>query len=134
MLGDAMKVAQFCVDQYLRRIDFSEAVSPTFETLNTLCWKHATHVPLDTLDLFVGQKKTLDLDSIYDNIVIKNRGGWCYELNGLFSMLLDAIGFKVSLLEGSCFMSGNDQFSSQFDHLLLKVNYKLNSSRHLKRA
>ena len=116
-----MKVDAFSVDLYFQRLGYHGSKSPTMKTLNELCWRHAKKIPMDTLDMFNSQLKTLDINKIYKSIILENRGGWCYELNGVFSLLLEALGYKVELLEGSCFMPGCDQFSFPFDHLLLKV-------------
>ena len=116
-----MEIKNFNLNIYLKRLNYSESRSPTFETLIKLCWSHVTHIPVDTLDVFNNRKKTLDLDEIYDSIILKGRGGWCYELNGLFAVLLKSLGYSVTLLEGSCYMPRYDKFSAPFDHLYLKV-------------
>ena len=38
--------------------------------------------------------------AIFDKIVVRRRGGFCYELNGLFAGLLRELGFEVTLLAG----------------------------------
>jgi len=116
-----MEIKKFNIDLYLMRINYTGSRFPTFETLSTLCWNHVTSIPVDTLDIFNNQKKDLDLDAIYNNIIMNGRGGWCYELNGLFAVLLTALGYDVTLLEGSCYMPTYDKFSGPFDHLYLKV-------------
>ena len=116
-----MQIDNFDVDVYFTRINYIGSKIPSFETLNNLCWSHVTHIPVDTLDIFNNQVKTLDLNSIYHNIIEKHRGGWCYELNGLFAVLLRALGYNVLLLEGSCYIPACDKFSAPYDHLYLKV-------------
>ncbi|XP_076819621.1 arylamine N-acetyltransferase, pineal gland isozyme NAT-3-like [Clavelina lepadiformis] len=116
-----LKCPSFNIDTYLERIGYSGSKTPNLENLTKLCWCQATSVPHDTLDIFGGLRKTLNLDKIYNDIVTKYRGGFCYEQNGLFGVLLEALGYSLTLLEGSCFIYSIDQFSSRFDHLLFKV-------------
>ncbi len=42
----------------------------------------------------------MDIPDIYEKIVTRNRGGYCFELNGLFGWLLSEIGFDVTHLMG----------------------------------
>ena len=54
------------------------------------------NVPFENLD--IQNKIKIDLDNLFDKIVIRNRGGFCYELNGLFYKLLKQIGFAVRMV------------------------------------
>nr|CAB3264208.1 arylamine N-acetyltransferase 2 [Phallusia mammillata] len=109
------------VQKYLQRIEYTGSRVANLDNLNQLCWCHATHVPQYTLDLFGGEGKQFDLENIYHKIVQLGLGGFCYELNGLFGNLLKLLGYKIELLQGSCFMQSSDEFNFPFDHLLLKV-------------
>ena len=117
-----LKCDSLDLDRYFERVCYSGTRNPSLKTLISLCWSHVQHIPWDTLDLFGGLNKELNLDKIYKNLVCLKRGGWCYEHNGLFGAVLEAMGFSVVLLEGSCFITAQDQFSSPHDHLLLKVS------------
>ena len=76
-------------------------------------------VPFENLDIHLGHPIKLDIPSFYDKVVRRRRGGFCYELNGLFGWLLDQLGFKVTLL--SVRVIGDGQQGPEFDHLLLLV-------------
>jgi arylamine N-acetyltransferase len=54
--------------------------------------------------------------ALYDKIVRRRRGGFCYELNGLFAWLLRQLGFTVTLLSARVAQADGD-FSPEFDHL-----------------
>jgi N-hydroxyarylamine O-acetyltransferase len=63
----------------------------------------------------------MDQEAFVRKIVEHNRGGFCYELNGAFSMLLQALGFQVTLLSARVPLAdGSD--SPEFDHLTLRVD------------
>ncbi len=81
-------------DQYLKRIGHTGDLSLNTETLNDLIYAHLLNVPFEGLDIF--EKHTepdLGIEAIYNKIVLKHRGGYCFELNSLFMSLLQAIGF-----------------------------------------
>lgn len=85
------------IDTYLARIGIGsrpEDTSP--ETLRALQAAHLTHVPYETMDIIRGVPFTLETDALYDKIVTRQRGGYCFELNGLFSWLLRSLGFPVT--------------------------------------
>ncbi len=62
----------------------------------------------------------LDIPLLYDKIVMRRRGGFCYELNGLFCELLTAMGFQVQMLSARV-RRDDGGFGPEFDHMLLKV-------------
>jgi N-hydroxyarylamine O-acetyltransferase len=62
----------------------------------------------------------LDEDALFDKVVARRRGGFCYELNGLFAALLRALGFSVDLLNARV-ANAQGEFGPPFDHLALRV-------------
>jgi N-hydroxyarylamine O-acetyltransferase len=62
----------------------------------------------------------LEPDALYDKIVMRRRGGLCYELNGSFAHLLRSMGFRVDLLSAAVFRP-NGAWGTPFDHLTLRV-------------
>jgi N-hydroxyarylamine O-acetyltransferase len=78
------------------------------------------NVPFENLDISVGRYIKLDLPSLFQKIVHERRGGYCYELNGLFAALLRTLGFRVDQLSAG--VAGPDgKFGPEFDHLTLLV-------------
>jgi N-hydroxyarylamine O-acetyltransferase len=77
-------------------------------------------VPFENLDIPLNQKIILSLPSLYEKIVLRKRGGFCYELNGLFNWLLEQIGFEVTLHSARVSTNGNE--GPEFDHLVLLVH------------
>ena len=85
------------VGAYLERIGYRGEVSSNLETLGKLMQCHLAAVPFENLDVFHGHlEPSLETERMFAKIVLNRRGGYCFELNGLFSKLLEAIGFSVS--------------------------------------
>jgi N-hydroxyarylamine O-acetyltransferase len=108
------------VERYLRRIDYRGSRQPSPELLHALHRQHLFTVAFENLDIPLGTHIRLDNDSLYDKIVSRHRGGFCYELNGLFGELLTALGFRVHILSARV-RREDGGFGPEFDHMLLKV-------------
>ncbi len=84
------------VQAYLDRIGFAGTPANDKETLDELVFCHQKSVPFETYDVHVfGQAPSLDEDAIYDKIVTRRRGGYCFELNKAFELLLAGLGFEA---------------------------------------
>lgn len=108
---------------YLRRIGYLGALHPTLETLRSLHYAHLLAVPFENLDIHRKVPIVLDEGALFEKIVGRRRGGFCYELNGLFAALLRDLGFRVTLLSGRVPRSEDDT-GPEFDHLALRVDLK----------
>ena len=86
-------------NEYLRRIGIEEKeIEPTLENLKLLQRRHLLNVPFENLDIHWKRPILLDSDNFYEKVVNKKRGGFCYELNGLFNELLKEIGFQTKII------------------------------------
>ncbi len=85
-------------DLYLARIGFVGRAVLTLACLEELCRFHLGSVPFENFDIHLGVPLRLDEASLFRKIVSRRRGGFCYELNGLFGWLLRDIGFEVEIL------------------------------------
>ena len=108
------------VQQYLRRIAYQGPRDPSATTLRNLHRQHLFTVPFENLDIALGTPILLDREALFDKIVTRKRGGFCYELNGLFHDLLTTLGFRVEMLSARV-RREDGGFSREFDHMLLKV-------------
>jgi N-hydroxyarylamine O-acetyltransferase len=104
---------------YLQRIHFQGELEPGAELLSSLHHANLLAVPFENLDIHLGRPIELDEQHLLEKIVASRRGGFCYELNGLFAWLLRELGFQVDLLSAEVFEGGT--FSPEFDHLALRV-------------
>ena len=107
-------------EKYLQRIGFEYPAKPDFETLDRLVKAHLASVPFENLDQQLRVPVSTALPDVYDKLVLRKRGGWCFELNGLFGWLLGEIGFDVTMLAG---FVGPDKPSPDGvgDHMFLMV-------------
>jgi N-hydroxyarylamine O-acetyltransferase len=109
------------VAAYLERIGYSGSRTPNADTLRDIHRAHLFSVPFENLDIAWGREIRMDQEAFVRKIVEHHRGGFCYELNGAFSMLLHALGFQVTLLSARVPLAdGSD--SPEFDHLTLRVD------------
>jgi arylamine N-acetyltransferase len=83
------------VKQYLQRIDYHCSVMQEVRILSALQWAHLTHIPYENLDILAGIPLSLEPQDLFRKIVADHRGGYCFELQGLFKELLQALGFSV---------------------------------------
>lgn len=110
----------FDLSTYLQRLNYTGPLDPSAETLRALHLAHLQAVPFENLDIILGRPILLDEAALYDKIVTRRRGGFCYELNGLFAVLLRALGFPVTLLSARV-VRAEGGFGPEFDHLALLV-------------
>lgn len=108
------------VGRYRRRIGDDGPTAPSLETLTRLQRAHLRRVPFENLDIPLGQPIVLEPDALFAKIVERRRGGFCYELNGLFAGLLEALGFAPALLAARVY--GDGQPGPEFDHMLLLID------------
>ena len=108
------------IQGYLRRINYRSERAPTAATLRELHRAHLLAVPFENLDIHLGRPISLDQEALFDKIVTRRRGGFCYELNGLFALLLRQLGFDVTLISAGV-ARGDGSFGPEFDHLTLLV-------------
>jgi N-hydroxyarylamine O-acetyltransferase len=117
---------------YLDRIHFEihaplregsnlNSLEPSLQVLQDVHEAHMLAVPFENLSIHYGERIRLDEEWIYDKIVRRHRGGFCYELNGLFAQLLRRLGFEVTLLSAEVAQE-EAGYSPEFDHLTLLVH------------
>jgi N-hydroxyarylamine O-acetyltransferase len=108
------------LSSYFARIGYSGSSKPTLDTLRAVHRRHMLTVPFENLDIHLGRTIVLDEATFFDKIVRHHRGGFCYELNGLFAAMLRELGYDLDLL--SARVSNNKgSFGQEFDHLVLLV-------------
>ncbi len=83
---------------YLARIGYQGSLVPSMETLRGLHLSHVLTVPFENLDIQLGRPIALEPAALFEKIVTSRRGGYCFELNGLFALLLEDLGFAITRL------------------------------------
>lgn len=103
------------IPEYLSRIGVNETdLTPSVAALRSLQRAHLLSVPFENLDIHWKSPIVLNVDKFYEKIVTARRGGFCYELNGLFDELLQHIGYKTRLVSARVFNGSGH--GPEFDH------------------
>lgn len=78
-----------CLNLLNRKLDF--------EFLSDVVARHVATFAFSSVGCWLGDNLSLDLESLYNRIVVNRRGGYCFEQNGLLYGILEDLGFSVSL-------------------------------------
>ena len=105
-------------EKYLDRIKYTGGLKPNLNLLKRLQKNHLLNIPFENLDIHNKVPIELNIDRIYEKIVQNNRGGFCYELNGLFYELLHSLGFRVKRISARVYNKDNG-YSPEFDHFTI---------------
>jgi arylamine N-acetyltransferase len=90
--------AEFKLDiqKYLERINYTGPLDGGVKELFALQEAHYIAVPYENFDILAGRPLSLSIPDLYKKIVLERRGGYCFELNGLFAELLRQLGYEVT--------------------------------------
>ncbi|MEU4619721.1 arylamine N-acetyltransferase [Actinoplanes sp. NPDC023801] len=115
--------AEIDVTGYLARLGLPELAGhePSVPALCALHRTHAERVPYECLEIHLDRPTTIcPADSV--RRIVSGRGGYCYHLNGAFSALLRALGYRVTRHVGG--VQGNDAPAPEItaNHLVLTVS------------
>lgn len=106
-------------EKYLRRLGIEKFdLKITAESLKFLQYRHLLSVPFENLDIHWKRPILLDTNNFYQKIAEEKRGGFCYELNGLFGELLNELGFPSRMVSARV-GTGNGNFGAEYDHLAI---------------
>ncbi len=92
-------------------------MSPGLRTLINLHEHHIFSVPFENIDVQLRRPISLKTGDIYSKVVEHNRGGFCYELNYIFNVLLREIGFNTKII--SCRIINDGIVGPEFDHMAI---------------
>jgi N-hydroxyarylamine O-acetyltransferase len=119
------------IETYLARLSYKETLQPSYKTLCALQAAHMRAVPFENLDIVpLHRPIRLDEASLWEKIVVRKRGGFCYELNGMYAWLLKQIGFEVTYLNARVFNRAG-VMGIEFDHLALLASIPGSATRWL---
>ena len=106
---------------YLGRLGYSSAPPPTLDTLRDLQARHTSEFPFETLANMLNMPVEVDPAAIQDKLLRQGRGGYCFELNRLYLLLLQALGFEARGLTGRVVMGGPEDALPARTHMLVLV-------------
>lgn len=106
---------QSLIEAYRERLHLSPStpLTPTLATLRLLTERHLQYIPFENISMHLEPNTTnennasdydndteppvvLSRDRLVDKILLRRRGGCCLELNGIFRMLLDDLGYPMT--------------------------------------
>lgn len=108
------------VGRYLNRIGVSGPLAPDLDSLRVLHRAHLRTIAYENLDVQLGRPVTIEIPAIYEKIVERGRGGWCYEMNGIFGWALKELGFHVTRATGAVMREMGGE-ACVANHLVLRV-------------
>jgi N-hydroxyarylamine O-acetyltransferase len=109
------------LQRYFARIDYSGPAEPTLASLRQITWRHQLAIPFENLDIVLFQRPiSLETPDIFAKLVDANRGGFCFEQNGLLGLILGWMGYGVSYGYATWFDEDGSEIDP-FDHLVLRV-------------
>lgn len=111
---------QLDVRAYLQRLKYHGPLTPSVETLWALYETHCQTVPYENVDQCLGRPLELSEAALFNKIVRQWRGGISCELNGLFAILLRALGFSATLVAAQR-VDDTGQPRNEFFHSLVLV-------------
>ena len=83
------------LDAYMERIQMQREEVCNEDYLDRLVFAHQCAIPFENLDVRKGKSIELGIEHLFDKIVRKRRGGYCFEMNALFCQFLVDCGFKA---------------------------------------
>ncbi|MEN2711741.1 arylamine N-acetyltransferase family protein [Sphingomonas sp. NPDC092331] len=105
---------------YFARIGHDGPLTPDRATLTALMQAHLAAFPFENLDVQLGRPVSIEPDAIFDKLVVRRRGGWCFEQNGLFGRVLEALGYEVRRISGGVMRQVHGE-AAMGNHLALLV-------------
>jgi len=109
------------LERYFERIGYTGDTTPTIDTLKAIHQAHLRHVPFENLNIHIPRPIILDETALYEKIVHEQRGGFCFEQNGLFYAVLETLGYAVQRLEANVYHADEDDFGISMNHMCLLV-------------
>jgi N-hydroxyarylamine O-acetyltransferase len=111
----------FALDEYFERIRYTGSTALTEQTLSDLTLHHICSIPFENVSVLMREPIHLDLDAVFDKLVLRRRGGYCFEQNFLLMEALRHIGFAVTPLSGRVRLGVGRDVLPPRTHLFLRV-------------
>ncbi|MBO4122931.1 arylamine N-acetyltransferase [Cupriavidus gilardii] len=109
------------LDAYLHRIGLPQRPTPSREALDAIVAAHLQRIPFENIDVLLGRPIDIALDAVFDKLVTRERGGYCFEHNTLLAAALTALDFDVVPLAARVRFGIEEGVPTPQSHLLLRV-------------
>lgn len=121
-IGQYSVVTSMDIQQYLHRIGYHGSHTPNAELLSAITAAHAAAIPFENIDVLLKRDISLDSHDVFRKLVGQQRGGYCFEQNGLLLAALTALGFAAQPLGGRVRLGVTDRdIFPRRTHLFIKV-------------
>ena len=109
------------VDAYLDRLELDRE-PPSIDGLIRLHRSHVEHVPYETVWIHLGEAWDIDPVRAAERIARRGRGGYCFHVNGAFTELLRALGYRTTIQVGGVHGPAGPSGDEMADHLVVVVH------------
>ena len=110
------------LDDYLKRIEVNRPTNgPDEEYLNQLHIGHLTHIPFETFDIIDHKELNISPDYTFERLVHQQRGGVCFQMNGLFSSMLKNLNYNVQIIACAVYDEDKHDYLADSCHASLFV-------------
>lgn len=118
--------------EYFRRVSYTGPAEPTTDVLAAVVAAHNRSIPFENLDPVMGIP-VIDLtaEALFDKLVRRRRGGYCFEQNGVMAEVLTRMGFGVDVLGGRVIWMREDNELPAQTHQVLAVTVPGEDGRYL---
>src|SRR5579871_6842774 len=109
------------LDAYFERIGYRGPREPTLATLNGVMAAHVESIPFENLDVLLGKPILIDEAALVRKLIHERRGGYCFEQNGLFLGVLEALGYQVTPISARVRLQRPRDYIPPRTHLFARV-------------
>lgn len=109
------------LDAYMDRIGYKGSRIPSLDVLNGVTSAHVRTIPFENLDILLGKKININVNAVFEKLVIQKRGGYCFEQNGLLLYVLKLLGFQVTPISARVRLDKPRDFTPPRTHVFLRV-------------
>lgn len=113
------------IQKYLQRIGYTGSLKCSERVLADLHTSHVRSIPFENIDVQNNVPIILSLNALFEKVINRQRGGFCYELNYLFYGLLNNLGFEVDMISSRIYNKLGVK-GPEYDHMSLVVKLKEN--------
>lgn len=110
------------IDAYFARIGWSGPVAADRATLNAIAAHHPAAIPFENLDPYLDRPVDLAPEALAAKLIHGQRGGYCFEQNGLLRFVLEGIGFAITPLSGRVVWNMDPETVTARTHMVLRVD------------
>ncbi|SFM99344.1 N-hydroxyarylamine O-acetyltransferase [Chryseobacterium oleae] len=112
------------LDLYLKRIQAEQPAENIgkLELLKKLHQLHPKNITFENIETFTGETPSLQLDAVFNKLVTRQRGGYCYEQNSLFKDVLETLGFTIKMHLARVVWGSKDGTGTARSHMMLTTD------------